>query len=226
MFNFVRAAAYSAAAMALTGALSFADPTMAWEGDPAPMTPRYTDHAIALLEIPTPEFAEAPAPQAAVAPVPAGEHALATIAPGQQGGEPKARGLSEMVGDFMSGETEDLEHECLATAIYFESKGEPLDGQLAVAEVVINRAESGRFPSSLCGVVKQPGQFSFVRAGRLPALPRGSAHWKKAVAIAHIALQDLADSAAETALFFHARRVSPGWKRKRIATLGNHVFYR
>ena len=55
--------------------------------------------------------------------------------------------------------------ECLAGAIYFESKGEPLTGQLAVAEVIINRAKSGRFPTDVCAVVKQRGQFSFVRGG-------------------------------------------------------------
>ena len=53
-------------------------------------------------------------------------------------------------------ETGDAEQECLANAVYFEARGEPLRGQLAVAEVVMNRAASGRFPASLCGVVVQP----------------------------------------------------------------------
>ena len=57
----------------------------------------------------------------------------------------------------------DAEAECLATAVYFESMGEPLEGQLAVAQVVINRAKSGRYPPHWCGVVKQKAQFSFVR---------------------------------------------------------------
>ena len=59
---------------------------------------------------------------------------------------------------------------CLAGAIFYESKGEPLAGQLAVAEVIINRTKSGRFPKSICGVVTQRGQFSFVRGGRIPAI--------------------------------------------------------
>jgi spore germination cell wall hydrolase CwlJ-like protein len=116
--------------------------------------------------------------------------------------------------------------ECLAGAIYFESKGEPLAGQLAVAEVIINRTQSGRYPRTLCGVVKQPSQFSFVRGGRIPAIPRDSAHWRKAVAIAHIAVKDLADSPAAKALSFHATHVSPNWNMKRVARVGNHVFYR
>ena len=56
----------------------------------------------------------------------------------------------------------------MAGAIYFEAKGEPLSGQLAVAEVILNRAKSGRFPKAICSVVTQRGQFSFVRGGRIP----------------------------------------------------------
>lgn len=121
---------------------------------------------------------------------------------------------------------EDEEIHCLATGIYFESKGEPLPGQLAVAEVILNRADSGRFASSSCGVLKQKGQFSFVRGGKLPEVNRASSAWRTAVAIAHVAKRDLWDSPVEGALYFHARRLSPRWGRARVASLGNHVFYR
>ena len=58
-------------------------------------------------------------------------------------------------------------------------------------------------------------------------MPRSSRQWQTAVAIAKIAQRELAESKVSDALFFHARRVSPGWKRlKRVATVGNHVFYR
>jgi spore germination cell wall hydrolase CwlJ-like protein len=140
---------------------------------------------------------------------------------------PVRRSLTELVSLHSSAQTSSAEQECLANAVYFESKGEPLTGQLSVAEVVLNRAESGRFASSVCGVVKQPGQFSFVRGGRLPSVPRASPAWKKAVAIARIAQDDLADSPASRALFFHATRVRPSWRGlKRVATVGNHIFYR
>ena len=79
------------------------------------------------------------------------------------------------------------ELECLAGAVYFESKGEPLSGQLAVANVIINRTKSGRFPTSICSVVKQPGQFSFVRGGRIPAVG-ANAQYRTATAIAKVAL--------------------------------------
>lgn len=139
---------------------------------------------------------------------------------------PEAASLSELVSELASADLPDREAECLAGAVYFEAKGEPLDGQLAVAQTILNRTQSGRFPASICGVVMQPGQFSFVRGGGFPPIARNSRNWKNAVAISHIALNDLWDSSVDNALFFHARRVNPGWRLRKIAALGNHVFYR
>lgn len=137
-----------------------------------------------------------------------------------------ARSLADLVGDYAASATADNETECLARAVYWESKGEPLSGQLAVAEVVINRARSGRFAPTFCGVVRQPAQFSFVRRGYIPQPPSASRDWHVAVAIARIASEGLANGGAPRALFFHARRVNPGWRLTRVATVGNHVFYR
>ena len=135
--------------------------------------------------------------------------------------------LPSLVAELRSSDPGSRDLECLAVGIYYESKGEPLIGQLAVGEVIANRANSnGRFPSSYCGVLLQRGQFSFIRGKRLPAVPRASKAWQTAVAIAKIVDQDLKDSAADDALFFHAKRVSPRWKLKRVASIGNHVFYR
>lgn len=135
--------------------------------------------------------------------------------------------LSSMVAQLSGAEAGTRELECLATGIYFESKSEPLAGQLAVGKVISNRANSGgRFPSSYCGVLFQRGQFSFVRGRSLPSVPRASKQWKTAVAIAKIVDQKLKESAVGNALFFHARRVSPGWRLKRVAMIGNHIFYR
>jgi spore germination cell wall hydrolase CwlJ-like protein len=139
----------------------------------------------------------------------------------------QARSLDQLVSEQVMPQTLDRETECLAASVYFESKGEPLEGQLAVAEVVLNRAKSGgRFPPSVCSVVFQKGQFSFVRGHRFPPIKRHGAFWKTAVAIAQIAMNDEWDSRASNALFFHAASVSPGWNRVRVAQLGNHVFYR
>jgi N-acetylmuramoyl-L-alanine amidase len=134
--------------------------------------------------------------------------------------------LASMVAQLRSSNAGSREIECLASAIYFESKSESLKGQLAVGHVIANRAASGRFPSSYCGVVYQRSQFSFVRGHSMPPIPRSGTQWKNAVAIAQIVDQKLAPTPVSKALFFHARRVSPRWHLTRVATLGNHVFYR
>lgn len=140
----------------------------------------------------------------------------------------KASGdLSTMVAQLRGADAGSRELECLATGIYFESKSEPLAGQLAVGKVIANRSQSGgRFPGTYCGVLFQRGQFSFVHGGRLPAVSHSNHQWQTAVAIAKIVDQDLQESVAGNALFFHARYVSPGWHLKRVASIGNHVFYR
>jgi len=116
---------------------------------------------------------------------------------------------------------------CLAGAIYYEARNEPLDGQLAVGRVIVARSKSGRFPASYCGVVLQPSQFSFVRGHAVPPVKASSANWRKAVAIARIAHEGRWKSPAEGALFFHAARVHPRWaKAVRVAQIENHIFYR
>jgi N-acetylmuramoyl-L-alanine amidase len=137
----------------------------------------------------------------------------------------QASSLSAIVSRYAGNTPGSAEADCLAKAVYFESKGEPLNGQLAVAEVILNRAKSGRFASSLCGVVKQPSQFSFVRGGGFPPVVN-QAMWKQAVGVAHVAMNGLWEGPAKGAMYFHATRVSPNWGKKHVATVGNHVFYR
>ena len=135
--------------------------------------------------------------------------------------------LPTLVAQFRSSDPGSTELECLAAGVYFEAKSEPLAGQLAVGQVIANRANSGRrFPSSYCGVLFQRGQFSFVRGHSYPSVARSSRQWQTAVAIARIVDQELKDSAVPNALFFHAKRVSPRWRLTRVGSVGNHVFYR
>jgi len=140
--------------------------------------------------------------------------------------EMSASSLSELVRAQDIDDALSAEERCLAGAVYFESKGESLAGQLAVARVVMARANSGRLPTTLCGVVFQKSQFSFVRGGDMPPIATGSAHWRNAVAISKIALDDSWKSPVEGALFFHARHVSPGWRLTRLGSVDNHIFYR
>ena len=133
--------------------------------------------------------------------------------------------LPDLVSAHMDRAVSDAEHECLAGAVYFEARGEPLEGQLAVAEVILNRVRSGKYPPTICGVVTQKSQFSFVRRGRIPPIAKKSRAWRKAVAVAHLAKAELADGGVGEAMFFHARYVSPRWRLNRVASIGNHVFY-
>ena len=134
--------------------------------------------------------------------------------------------LPTMVAALRSSDPGSRELECLAAGIYFESKSEPLAGQLAVGQVIANRAESGRFADTYCGVLFQRGQFSFVRGKSWPRVNTDGRQWQTAVAVAKIVDQDLKDSAVGNALYFHARRVHPGWRLKRVASIGNHIFFR
>ena len=211
MNRLLRAASFAAATVVFV----FGAPSLAWELTGTPV-------ATETLEQPGPA---GPPPAASAPPVAATEPAPAPE-PAAEVRKPAGRSLGELVAEYAGTETADAQHECLAGAVYFEAKGEPLHGQLSVAEVILNRARSGRFPASACAVVKQRGQFSFIRGGRFPAIARSSLAWKRAVAIAHIAVRDLAESPASKALFFHAKRVSPRWRLTRVAAVGNHIFYR
>lgn len=140
----------------------------------------------------------------------------------------EAGSLSDLVGMMDTGAALTEELRCLAGAVYFEARGEPLAGQLAVAQVIINRTEDPRFPKSYCSVVAQPGQFSFMRGSHMPAIRTGSAAWERAIAVAQIADKGLWESQAGEAVFFHAKYVRPSWSQRktRLAQIDTHIFYR
>ncbi|HYE29375.1 MAG TPA: cell wall hydrolase [Allosphingosinicella sp.] len=136
--------------------------------------------------------------------------------------------LEQQVASAARVETDSLEQDCLASAVYFEARGEPLKGQLAVADVVLNRVRSERYPDTICEVVEQPWQFSFVnRTGRIPNADRSSEAWSNAVAIARIALAGTARAVDSDVLWYHADYVSPSWGRRlaRQDRIGLHIFY-
>lgn len=134
--------------------------------------------------------------------------------------------LSQIVQGNIGGALDD-EGVCLATAVYFESRGEPIEGQLAVADVVINRAASGRYPSDWCGVVKQKAQFSFVRNGQFPGIYDVAA-WQTAVGVARTAILNLAREVPSDVMWYHADYVAPNWRHglEEVEQIGAHIFYR
>ena len=178
---------------------------------------------VVLEPIDTPTYSmDANEAATATNPAPQGDADLLAPVPVKPTGD-----LSSLVAQLRGSDPGSRDLECLAVGIYFESKSEPLAGQLAVGEVIANRANSnGRFPSTYCGVLFQRSQFSFIRGKSWPAVNKSSRQWQNAVAIARIVDQDLKDSAVGNALFFHAKHVSPRWRLKRVASVGNHVFYR
>lgn len=115
---------------------------------------------------------------------------------------------------------------CLAEAVYFEARGTGTAGEMAVAHVVVNRAEDPKFPDTVCGVVRQGCQFSYRCDGRSDALsdPRQRA---RAYAVAETVLAGDADP-TKGALYFHSAKAKPGWfaKRERVGKIGGNVFYR
>ncbi len=121
--------------------------------------------------------------------------------------------------------------QCLTEAIYFESRGESLQGQFAVAEVILNRRDSGLYPRSVCGVVRQQGnggcQFSYVCDGSSNKM-RDRAARDMAGRIARVMLDGAPRQLTAGATHFHTRSVSPGWSKSfaRTAAIGSHLFYR
>lgn len=124
--------------------------------------------------------------------------------------------------------------ECLTRNIYWEAASEPFEGKVAVAQVTLNRMESGRFPDSVCGVVYQKNvfyekvvcQFSWYCEGNHKVRPVHREAWKESEEVAKkVLLEGFRLPSLENAMFYHADYVSPGWKLPRIEKIGRHIFY-
>lgn len=120
---------------------------------------------------------------------------------------------------------DDVERGCLAEAIMHEAGGEPEAGRIAVAEVIMNRAKSGIFPASICGVVNQKGQFTYPH-GR-PVKAAQQSRWQDAVSLASRMMAGVVQPVLQGAMYFHSVRVRPDWSTtaRRITKIGAHVFY-
>lgn len=122
---------------------------------------------------------------------------------------------------------------CLATAVYYESAGEPMAGQRAVAQVVLNRLRNPRYPKTICGVVYEGAerptgcQFSFACDGSTRREP-GAAGWAVATAVATSVLNGVTSVEAGQATHYHTLAVFPAWAPQlaKISIIGHHVFYR
>ena len=136
--------------------------------------------------------------------------------------------LYALVDRFSAGAPLTDEANCIAVAVYHEARGESVEGQLAVAKVIMNRAASGVYPSSWCGVVKQHAQFSFVHNGHFPSVDQSSDAWRKALGVTRLAVANAVPSVPTSCLWYHADYVAPSWSSNltRVDKIGAHIFYR
>ena len=125
--------------------------------------------------------------------------------------------------------------QCLAENVFYEAGVENFEGKLAVAQVTINRANSGKFPGDLCKVVKQKTsfngitvcQFSWFCISKLP--PKDKYRWEESLVVAKKALTEPVAHdmlLKQNALYYHADYVNPGWNLVKVGQIGRHIFYK
>jgi N-acetylmuramoyl-L-alanine amidase len=126
--------------------------------------------------------------------------------------------------------------DCLAKNIYHEAGSEPFEGKVAVAQVTLNRAESGKFPSDVCAVIYQKNvfyekvvcQFSWYCEGHGTGKPiRSKAMYDESMAVAKkVLLEGFRLDVMKKAMYYHADYVKPGWKKEQVGKIGRHIFYK
>jgi len=124
--------------------------------------------------------------------------------------------------------------ECLTRNIYWEAASEPFEGKVAVAQVTLNRMQSGKFPDSVCGVVYQKNvfyekvvcQFSWYCEGNQKMKPVHKPLWRESEEVAKkVLLEGFRLPSMKNALYYHADYVNPGWQLPKIDQIGRHIFY-
>ena len=138
--------------------------------------------------------------------------------------------------DYMSAEEVEKNLNCLALNVYREAGHEPFEGKVAIAQVTLNRVESGEFPKEICAVVYQKGknpftdkivcQFSWYCDARHRNRPVNEEAYDESYRVAKMVfLEGFRLESIEKALYYHADYVNPNWRLKRITKIGNHIFY-
>lgn len=140
-----------------------------------------------------------------------------------------------MKNTSITAEVRNKQLDCLAKNIYYEAGSEPFEGKVAVAQVTINRAESGQFPSDICKVVYQKNvvyekvlcQFSWYCENASAVKPKNVAAFRESELVARqVLLENFRLPSLKQALYFHGTQINPKWNREKVAVIGGHVFYK
>lgn len=136
--------------------------------------------------------------------------------------------------DYVSAAQRTRELDCLTRNIYWEAASEPFEGKVGVAQVTMNRVNSGKFASSVCGVVHQKNviyekvicQFSWYCENTSKVRPIHQPLWRESEEVAKkVLLENFRLPSLKNALYYHADYVNPGWKNPKIEKIGRHIFY-
>ena len=140
-----------------------------------------------------------------------------------------------MNNSSVTAEVRNRQLDCLARNIYYEAGNQPFEGKVAVAQVTINRAESGQFPKDICQVVYQKNvvyervlcQFSWYCETATMMKPKNTAVFKESEMVARqVLLEGFRLPSLKNALYFHATHINPKWNKERVAVIAGHVFYK
>jgi len=124
---------------------------------------------------------------------------------------------------------------CLSKNIYYEAGGEPFEGKVAVAQVTMNRVESGLFPADVCKTIYQKNviyekvicQFSWACDRNTGSRPPNNANYRESEEVAKkVLLEEFRLPALKEAMYYHADYINPGWRREKVAKIGRHIFYK
>lgn len=143
-------------------------------------------------------------------------------------------GEQRMPAGYVSAQEKIRSLECLTRNIYWEAASEPFEGKVAVAQVTMNRLESGRFGDSVCGVIYQKNvfyekvicQFSWVCETTHKTRPIYQPLWQESELVAKkVLFENFRLPGLKNAIYYHADYVSPGWNKPKIEKIGRHIFY-
>jgi len=141
---------------------------------------------------------------------------------------------NDMPPGYVTAAEQTRQLECLTRNIYWEAANEPFEGKVAVAQVTLNRMQSGKFPDSVCGVVHQKNvfyervvcQFSWYCEGNHKVKAIHKPMWRESEEVAKkVLLEGFRLPSLKNALYYHADYVNPGWNHPRIEKIGRHIFY-